>query len=245
MAPRPDVPTADDRVVWERPEPASRPAPSPLSRERIVRAAIAIADQDGLEAVSLRRVGAALDAGPMRLYGYLSTKEELLELMVDALYGDMAVDGAAGADWREALRAVAYGIQRAARAHPWFVALLGGRPHLGPNALAYQEAAFAALSRTPGFAEIDVALQALRTVTAYAIGAIQREASELRVVRETGLDTAAWQTATSPYLERMFATGRFPHLARVVRDAAHLLPDAIFDQGLDWVLGGIAARLPG
>jgi AcrR family transcriptional regulator len=83
--PRPEPVTP----VWERPEPLTRPAPAPLSRELIVRAAIAIADDDGLAAVSVRKVAAALDAGPMRLYGYLSTKDELLELMVDAVYGEI------------------------------------------------------------------------------------------------------------------------------------------------------------
>src|SRR4051812_12274830 len=105
---KPGAPEAS--MVWERPEPAPRPAPGPLSRERIVRAAVALADAQGLPAVSLRKVGAALDAGPMRLYGYMSTKEELLELMVDAVYGEMAAEGALtgdGADWRAALCEVA------------------------------------------------------------------------------------------------------------------------------------------
>src|SRR5690349_7642531 len=61
-------------LIWERPEPPDRPLPAPLSRERIVRAAIRLADADGLAAVSLRKVAAALDVGPMRLYGYIATK---------------------------------------------------------------------------------------------------------------------------------------------------------------------------
>src|SRR3954469_12726342 len=119
-------------LVWERPEPARGPAPSPLSRDAIVRAAIGLADAEGLAAVSLRKVGAALDAGPMRLYGYLSTKEELLELMVDAVYGEMARDAPGDGDWREALRKLARRTARAAADHPWLTDLLGGRPHLGP-----------------------------------------------------------------------------------------------------------------
>ena len=230
--------------VWERPEPVSRPAPSPLSRERIVRAAIAIADEDGLGSVSLRKVAASLDAGPMRLYGYLSNKEELLELMVDEVYGEMASAGPIDGDWRDALRAIAHGIRRAAKEHGWFVELLGGRPHRGPNVLEHQEATFAALSGTPGFEDIDVAMQALRIANAYVIGAIRVEAGELRAELESGMDKAEWQTAMGPYMHRMIATGRYPNLARVVRESANSSADVEFDQGLDRVLDGIAARLP-
>jgi AcrR family transcriptional regulator len=243
MSARQKPPAADAALVWERPEPANRPTPGPLSRERIVRAAIALADKDGLDAVSLRKVGARLNAGPMRLYGYLSTKEELLELMVDAVYGEMASAGPIRGDWREALRTIARRTRQAAQKHKWFIDLLGGRHHLGPNALAHSEASLAALSQTPGFEDIDAVLQAVGTVNAYVIGAIQSEASELRAERESGMNETQWQNATWPYIQRMIATGRFPTLARVVREARHPSSDVRFDTGLECVLDGIAARL--
>lgn len=229
-------------VVWERPEPAQRPPPVPLSREAIVQAAMGLADKEGLDAVSLRNVAAALEAGPMRLYGYVATKEELLELMVDEVYGEMAADGRLRGDWRKALRAVAHRMRRASRKHPWFTGLLGGRPHLGPHALAHLEAALAALGDTPGFEDIDTVMHALRTVNAYVIGAIQSEASELRSEVQSGKTKTEWQNATGPYLQRMLATGQFPMLARVMQDATHPPLDALFDQGLECVLDGIAAR---
>ncbi|WP_394834832.1 TetR/AcrR family transcriptional regulator C-terminal domain-containing protein [Pendulispora rubella] len=226
--------------IWDRPEPAPRPTPGPLSRERIVRAAMGIADAEGLVSVSLRKVGAALEAGPMRLYGYLSTKEELLELMVDAVYGEILSVGPIEGDWREALRGMAHRTRQATRQHPWFVDLLGGRPNLGPHALRYLETSLATLST---LANIDDALQAFRTVHAYVIGAIRSEATELRAELETGMDKAAWQTANGPYVLRQIATGQFPMLARIVQEATHPSPDAVFDAGLECVLDGIAARL--
>jgi len=229
-------------LVWERTEPPTRPAPGPLSRERIVRAAMGLADGEGLASVSLRKVGAALDAGPMRLYGYLSTKEELLELMVDAVYGEILAAGPIEGDWREALKGMAHRTRQAARAHSWFVDLLGGRPNLGPHALRYLEASLAALSRAPGFENIDDAMQAFRTVHAYVIGALRSEASELRAELETGMDEAAWQTATAPYILRQLATGQFPMLAKMVREAGDPSPDVTFEAGLECVLDGIAAR---
>ena len=228
----------EEMLVWERPEPPSRPAPSPLSRERIVRAAIEIADAHGLGSVSLRKVAAALDAGPMRLYGYLSTKEELLDLMVDAAYGEITPPEPTGADWRATLRSIAHLTRQAVRRHEWFADLLGGRPHLGPNALA-------ALDGAPGFDDIDSVMQAVGTVHAYVVGAVRGEITELRAERSTGMDERQWQIASGPYLGRMLATGRFPTLAKVVEHAAHADADTAFDTGLDYVLDGIATRLTG
>lgn len=230
------------QILWERPEPRSRPAPSPLSRELIVAAAISVADEKGLAAVSLRKVGALLDAGPMRLYGYLSTKEELLELMVDAVYGEMSVEPVGG-HWREVLLSIARRTRQAAQKHTWFVHLVGGRPHLGPNALAFYEESLRALSATPGFEDIDIATQALKTVNAYVIGAIWSESSELSAERESGMNEEQWQSASWPYIQRVIATGRFPMLEKTVRDATHPPIDVVFERGLECVLDGVAAQL--
>jgi AcrR family transcriptional regulator len=229
--------------VWDRPEPVTRPAPVPLSRELIVRAAIAIADDDGLVAVSVRKVAAALDAGPMRLYGYLSTKDELLELMVEAVYGEIMSTGPIDPDWRAGIGALARRVRTAAGKHPWFVELLGNRPHQGPNALAYLEALFAAMNTAPGGENIDSMMRAARTINAYTIGALRNEAHEWRTELDTGMDKTEWQIANGPYLFRMIATGRFPHLENVIRDAAHPSAEEVFEQGLGTVLDGIAALL--
>ena len=239
MNPSPKRTGGKSSLVWERSEPGPRPAPSPLSRKKIVRAAIAIADSDGLAAVSLRKVGASLDAGPMRLYSYLSTKEELLDLMIDAVYREIVSAGPIDGDWRDIFRTIARRIGKACHDHAWFVDLLGGRPHLGPNALAMLEASLAALNRVPGFDDIDVAMRALGTVNAYVIGAVRSESSEL----EGGMNKAEWQKVWWPYLERVIANGRFPMLAKVVRDASHPSPDSVFDRGLETVLDGVAGLL--
>jgi hypothetical protein len=85
----------------------------------------------------------------------------------------------------------------------WFIELLGGRPHLGPNALAHLEAALAALSRAPGFEEIDDVLQAVGTVNAYVIGRIHSEARELQAGRKGGMSKGEWQTVSWPDIARM------------------------------------------
>jgi AcrR family transcriptional regulator len=230
-------------LVWDRPEPPERPALTPLSREKIVRTAIALADAEGLPAVSLRKVAAELDAGPMRLYGYLSTKEELLDLMVDEVYGEMMADEPLYGSWQRVLREAAHRLRAAALRHEWFVDLIGGRPQLGPNSLAHLESVLSAVDGAPGFEQIDTAMLAMHTVNSYAIGALRGEITERRADRQSGTTKRQWQAATGPYLMRLLKTGKFPTLNRVVADATHPGPAETFTAGLLTVLAGIEARL--
>ncbi|MFF3391732.1 TetR/AcrR family transcriptional regulator [Streptomyces sp. NPDC002669] len=222
--------------VWDRPEPPTRPVP--LDRERIVEAAIALADGGGLDEVSFRKVAARLSAGPMRLYGYVSTKQELFDLMLDEVYAEI-LPPRRPADWREALRTLAHRTRDAALRHPWLADLLGGRPALGPNALAVGEAALSALD---GLTDIDTAMRAVETVNSYSTGAIRREIANLRAERATGLSKHDWQRAAGPQLTRMLATGRFPALTRAVHDGADVDAGTAFATGLDWVLDAVAAK---
>ncbi|WP_432026396.1 TetR/AcrR family transcriptional regulator [Streptomyces sp. 1222.5] len=230
-------------TVWDRPEPPTRPVP--LDRERIVAAAIALADEGGLEAVSVRKVAARLNAGPMRLYGYISTKEELFDLMVDEVQAEILPEEQPGdaeqpGDWREALHTLAHRTRRAALRHEWLADLLGGRPTLGPNGLAVAESTLAALD---GLTDIDTVMRAVETVSAYYTGAIRREIANLRAERATGLSKRDWQRASGPYITRMLATGRFPALSKAVHDGTEVDAETSFATGLDWVLDAVAARL--
>ncbi|MCW1099771.1 TetR/AcrR family transcriptional regulator [Streptomyces sp. RS2] len=224
-------------TVWDRPEPPTRPVP--LDRERIVAAAVALADEGGLAAVSVRKVAARLDAGPMRLYGFISTKDELFDLMVDAVYAETLSEERPG-DWREALQGLAHRTRRAALRHHWLADLLGGRPALGPNGLAVTEATLAALD---GLADVDTVMRAVETVSAYFTGAIRREVADLRAERDTGLSKTEWQRARGPHVTRTLATGRFPALAKAVYEGTHVDAETSFTTGLDWVLDAVAARL--
>ncbi|MBB5078991.1 TetR/AcrR family transcriptional regulator [Nonomuraea endophytica] len=224
-------------TVWDRPEPPTRPAP--LDRERIVAAAIALADEGGLEAVSLRKVAAQLDVGPMRLYGYISTKEELFDLMVDEVYAEILPEGRPD-DWREMLRIHAERTRRTTLRHEWLADLLGGRPTLGPNALAVTESTLAALD---GLADLDTVMRAVETVSAYITGALRREIANVRAERATGLSKRDWQRAYGPHVKRMLDTGRFPALAKAVYDGTDVDAETSFATGLDWVLDAVAAKL--
>ncbi|ASW57693.1 TetR/AcrR family transcriptional regulator [Plantactinospora sp. KBS50] len=225
-------------TVWDRPESSHRPVP--LDRERIAAAAVALADEGGLAAVSLRRVAARLGAGPMRLYGHIATKDELFDLMVDKVHAEILPEELPG-DWREVLRVLAHRTRQTALRHEWLADLLGGRPTLGPNGLAVAEANLAALD---GLADIDTVMRAVGTVSAYVIGAIRREVANLRAERATGLTKRDWQRASGPHLTKMLATGRFPVLAKAVYDGTDMNAEDSFTTGLDWVLDAVGARLP-
>ncbi|MEU3505853.1 TetR/AcrR family transcriptional regulator [Streptomyces hundungensis] len=224
-------------TVWDRPEPTTRPVP--LDRERIVAAALALADEGGLEAVSVRKVAARLDAGPMRLYRFVSSKEELFDLMVNEVQGEIVPEGQP-ADWRETLSALAHRTRQAALRHEWLADLLGGRPALGPNGLAVAEATLAAFD---GLVDVDTAMRAVETVSAYYIGAIRREIANLRAERATGLSKHDWQRASGPHLTRMLATGDFPALAKMVHDGTHVDAETSFTTGLEWILDAVSAKI--
>jgi hypothetical protein len=136
---------------------------------------------------------------------------------------------------REVLRSLAETTRQTAHRHEWLADLIGGRPQLGPNALARMEAVLAALRGL----DVDVIAPAVTAVDAYVIGAVRREIAERRAERATGMDEKQWQATFGPYLERSFATGRFPALATFVRDGAHLDADQTFRTGLDFLLDGI------
>ncbi|MDQ0364297.1 TetR/AcrR family transcriptional regulator [Catenuloplanes indicus] len=234
--------------VWERPEPRPRAAPVPLSRAVIAAAAIRLADTHGLDGLSVRKLATELGVRPMRLYDYVAGRSELLDLMVDAVYAEIATaappesPATAGPqpEWRDTVLAIAHRTRTAALDHEWFVDLLGSRPHLGPHSLAVGEATAAALDRAPGVRDLDDLQRAVGALNAFVAGALRREITERRTTRATGTGEAAWQTALGPYLTRMLDTGRYPTIARLVIDGAHLDAADTFRHNLDTVLDGIA-----
>jgi AcrR family transcriptional regulator len=213
----------------------------PLSRTKIATTAIRLADAHGLDELSIRKIAKDLGVGPMRLYDYVLNRSELLDLMVDAVYARIA-EAAEHPDWRATVLAIVHRTREAALAHEWFSDLLGGRPHLGPHALAVGEATAAALSRAPGIRGIEDLQRALGALNAFIIGALRREVTERRTARSTGTDESAWQASLGPYLTRMLETGRYPTVARLVIDGAHLNPEETFNHNLTTILDGITAH---
>ena len=222
-------------VVWTRERPSPRrQAPSV---ERIVAQAIAIADAEGLAALSMRRVAADLGSGTASLYRYVTSRDELLDLMIDEVRGEEPAPGPTG-DWRADLTAVGRALRRGLLRHPWLAGELTGRPTLGPNSLRRNDRALAAaVQLTP---DIGVAAQVLDTVRAYVFGAVAAEIAAAQAQRRTGQTREQWQESVGPYIEEVLASGDYPVFSRRVREAAEPDAEARFEFGLTCVLDGVA-----
>ena len=182
-------------VIWGRPERAARgPAPS-LSREQITTAAVKLADTQGIEAVSMRALAVELGVGAASLYRYVARKDELIDLMVDAVMGNDLQFEIRG-DWREDLRSFAHGLRAMTLRHPWMAVPSAGLRSLGPNtARRYEQV----LSAIDGLGlEIDEMLVMVETLDAFVRGRALEELSEQEAVRRSGLDQEQWMQTQTP-----------------------------------------------
>jgi AcrR family transcriptional regulator len=231
------------QVIWDRLGRQPRgPQPS-LSHERIVEAAIEIADAEGIEAVSMRRIAALIDSGTMSLYRYVANKEELIDLMVDRVYGEALPPATPSGDWRADLTAMARRTREMAHRHPWVIPFMLGRPALGPNALLQMERCMACLDHLG--LHIDAMLDMTSTVSSFVIGVVQAELADQEARRRTGLTEQEWRARISPYVQRVIASGRYPHIERIVIEAEDFPDrDEVFERRLGFVLDGLAVRLP-
>jgi AcrR family transcriptional regulator len=227
-------------LVWDRPERPARGRARGLRREQIVRAAIAIADRDGLDALTMRRVAEQLGAGTMSLYWHVRNKDELIELMRDQAVGEQTLKAASG-DWRADLATFARDVRRTFLRHPWLASLLGGRPPLGPSSLRQDELSLAIVSGL----EVDEQTRAAIPAAVYflVVGYVLREVAQREVQRNTGVTEQEWRASVAPYIERVLATGEYPNLQRVLRGGGGPDGDATFEFMLEFLLDGIAARL--
>lgn len=160
--------------VWLR-EPRTYRAAPPLTRDRIVEAAIALLDSDGPDGLTMRRLAERLGAGPTTLYWHVRTKDDVLDLALDEIFGEVPIPEPG--DWRTDVRALISGWRAVMIRHPWAPALLG-RPMLGPNVLTRTEFLQAALVRG-GFDGVPLAA-ATHGLANYVIGAALTQAAATR-----------------------------------------------------------------
>lgn len=154
---------------------ADRPvkAGSPLSKERVLRAAVALADREGLDALSMRRLADELGAGAMTLYHYVASKDELLDGMVDIVFDE--IQPPAGDDWKAAMRQRSLSARKVLARHPWATGLMESLTYPGPANLRHREAVTACLRRA-GFS-IEMTAHANWILDSYVYGFALQEAS--------------------------------------------------------------------
>jgi AcrR family transcriptional regulator len=238
----------DTSPIWSRPAPGERkPA---HTRERIAAAALKIADEEGFEAVTMRRVAAELGAGTMTLYHYVKNKRELAALMDDAVMGELLVpEDELGDDWREGLAQIARRTYRSFMRHPWTFEFIGGEddPGVGgPNALRHVEQSLTVADRT------GLDLKGQFEITALMDDFVFGHAMRTRGIGRADQTPKERLDAVVAYMGRQLATGEFPRLQAVAGDdlrggferVAELATDPErFERGLQVVLDGIELML--
>ncbi|MFI1615752.1 TetR/AcrR family transcriptional regulator [Streptomyces lydicus] len=214
--------------VWTRP----RRQREQLSREQIVTEAVQLLDTDGLESLSMRKLGTRLEAGATSLYRHVANKDELIELVVDEVYGELEVPAADAADWRTPAARSAYSLRAMILRHPWVASVLGqvGLIHLGPNVTKMSER-MAAVYRAAGFPS-DETGHAMKTVISYVVGMATSEAAYLSLIARSG-------KSEQEFIESLRSAGEEGPQAEDPGTAR----DETFDYGLRRVLDGLQVRL--
>ena len=219
----------------------------PLSRERVLQAAVALAARDGIESLTMRRLADELGAGAMSLYHYVPNKEELLDGMVDLVFGEIELP-TTDVDWRSAMRRRATSTRDVLNRHRWAVGLMESRRTPGPVSLRLHDAVLGCL-REAGFS-IEMTIQAYSVLDAYIYGFALQEKSVPFESAEEAAAVAEEQVREFAELaeERQFAAlaDEFPYLAEVV--AGHVAKvgfdfASAFEYGLDLILDALDQRL--
>ncbi|MEU3063794.1 TetR/AcrR family transcriptional regulator C-terminal domain-containing protein [Streptomyces subrutilus] len=227
--------------VWTRPR---RPQREQLTREQIVAAAIELLDRDGTEALSMRKLGSHLNAAATSLYRHVANRDELIQLVVDEVHGELDLPATADRGrWRAAITRLAADLRTMTLRHPWIAPELGqvGLVHIGPNALRMSRAMLAQFEAA-GFTA-DERGRAAGTLAAYVIGIATSEAAYLSLIARSGTSEEEWVAALRPAHDA--AAGQRPREAGSAGRDAHprQLRDDDFAYGLERVLDGLAARL--
>jgi AcrR family transcriptional regulator len=236
-------------LLWRDPAAGPRRGPRQgLTVDQVVDAATSLADAEGLDAVTMRRVAQALGVVPMTLYTYVPGKAELLDLMLDAAYAQMPRTGTTGPPWRQRLTAIAAENRALFEAHPWAAAISTTRPPLGPGMMAKYEHELSALD---GLGLDDVDMDAALTYLLTFVQAWARADAGARAVQDdTAMDDEQWWAANAPLLARVLDERAYPTAVRVGTAAgtAHrsaYSPGHAFEFGLQRVLDGLAVLIDG
>lgn len=215
------------------PTPDAAPALRlPLSRERVLRAAIALADGNGIESLSMRKLADTVGVKPMSLYNHVANKEDLLDGMIDGVFGELELP--CGEDWRTAMRRRAISVRTALSRHPWANGLMESRATPGPATLRHHDAVIGCL-RGAGFS-IKLAAHAYSAIDSYIYGFALQE-------RSLPFHTPEEMPAIARAFLAHFRVDEYPHLAELTLE--HALQPGYdygdeYEYGLNLILDGLA-----
>jgi AcrR family transcriptional regulator len=210
---------------------------APLSRERVLRAAVAVADGSGVSALTIRSLAAELGVTAMSVYYYVANKGEILDGIVDVVFSEIELPPSDG-DWRSEIRRRATSARRVLARHPWAIGLLESRKSPGPANLRHHDAMIGTL-RAAGFS-VEMTAHAYALLDSYVYGFALQEAA----LPFEGKDTAA--DVAEPIMER-FPAGEYPHLVELATE--YILQPGYdfgdeFEFGLNVILDALARSIP-
>ncbi|WP_423832998.1 TetR/AcrR family transcriptional regulator [Streptomyces manipurensis] len=229
---------AEPEVIWSRPQRAGRGPRPAHSRESIAAEAVRIADAEGIEAASMRRVAAGIGAGTMSLYNYVPRKEELYELMVDAVSAEYDYPPPSG-DWRADLLALARQTRALMHRHPWLPRLLTPVYGFSPHALRYLEHILECLAplEIPEAEKLELVAAVNGSVATYVAG----ELALAERARSLPWSEGEEQGVRAAWLGSRLATGEYPRLAAALAGGGPvpgtgLDMSAVFDRSVSRLL---------
>ena len=208
---------------------------APLTRQRVLRAAVALADAGGLESLTMRRLGEELSVGPMALYRHVANKDDLVDGLIDIVFGEIGLPSA-DAGWGSAMRERAISMRDVLGRHPWAIALMESRRHPGPANLQHHDAVIGSL--LGGGFDMAGAAHAYSVLDAYTSGF---------VLTEVNLPFEPGESADDFVADLGAVLADHPHLAEMVAEQVvgqdYAYGDE-FDFGLALVLDGLEQRVP-
>jgi AcrR family transcriptional regulator len=212
-------------------EPSVGHQRTPLSRERVLRAALALADRGGIESLTMRRLGQELQVEAMSLYNHVANKDDLLDGLVDLVFSEIALPSDP-VDWKTAMRQRAISAHEALLRHPWATSLMQSRTKPGPATLQHHNWVIGRL-RQAGFT-VGMAAHAFSVIDGYVYGfALQQMNMPIRTPEEVAVVAA--------HIQRQMAADPYPYLAEMVIHATspgYSYADE-FEFGLDLILDSI------
>ncbi|MEU3644319.1 TetR/AcrR family transcriptional regulator [Lentzea sp. NPDC034063] len=223
------------RLLWEPPAEPTRGPKAALSQSRVVEAAIKVADAEGVEALTMRRVAETLGFTTMSLYRHVPGKSELLDLMVDAVWGE--TEHTPQGPWRAGLDFFARQVWAMYRAHPWMLQLTASRRMPGPQAMTRQDAAYAVVSELGLASEEIVAV--VTAVSHFVEGVGRTMADRVRAERESGVSEEDWWNGREALWEH-FTPDRLPMMTHIWNSGGFERMLDQFEFGLARVLDGLA-----
>jgi AcrR family transcriptional regulator len=208
----------------------------PLSRERVLRCALDLADESGIASLTIRSLANSMGTKPMSLYHYVANKDEILDGIVDMVFDEIEPPSPVG-EWRDQMHRRAHDVRRALKRHPWAVGLLETRASPGAATLRHHEATLATL-RSAGFS-VQMTAHAYALLDSYIYGAALQEAA----LPFHGPNAASEVTSS---IVKLFSDGQYPRLVEVATE--HVLKPGYdfgdeFDFGLNVILEGLARTI--